>query len=40
MASNCGVSSWQYFLRMPHDELPKDVVQIMEHEGVGAQDVT
>jgi hypothetical protein len=28
-------------LRMSHDELPKDVVQNMEHdEGVEAQDVT
>ena len=27
--------------KMSHDELSKDVVQnIMEHEGVGAQDVT
>ena len=27
-------------LRMSHDELPKDVRQILEHEVVGAQDVT
>ena len=34
-ASICGVSFWEYFLRMSHDELPKDVVQNLKHEGVG-----